>query len=116
MISTVGRRMDSYYEDECGTSDIEEQKAVFKCIQEMSNLIQAGTPLTPQGNFNTELTLMCVNNHSPRVLEMVLSAGAPMFATDGRHNILSMIWLTKTSTTKEAVMVTRVSTINVLFK
>ena len=78
----------------------------------MSLQLSQGTALTPPGNRTTELIVMSVTSHynnSTRILELLLSANAPLYGTDGRMSTLQMAWLTPTNTTKEAVVITRVS-------
>ncbi|CAL4065690.1 unnamed protein product, partial [Meganyctiphanes norvegica] len=88
-ISTAGRKED--------TSDATAQYEMCEAVKKISSLLSQGTPITPPGSMSTELTAMSINNHSPRILELLLSSGAPMYGTDGRYSILQMIWLTTTS-------------------
>ena len=114
-ISAAGRQPDTFEQENNEESDLEVQQKMFESVKDLSLLFNKGVPLSPPGRTDRELAAMSVDNHSPRILEMLLSAGVPLYRTDGRHSILEQSWLTMTSTTKEAVMVNRVSKIYYLF-
>ncbi|CAL4123904.1 unnamed protein product, partial [Meganyctiphanes norvegica] len=98
------------------TSDIKAQQELFGIVKDISSLLSQGTPVYPPGTLESELVLISVNNHSPRVLELILAAGAPLLKTEGRYSILEMAWMTTTSTTKEAVMITRQMEMNLYYE
>ena len=108
-ISAAGRKMDTHVYERSEASDPEMQEKMFGTVKELSMLLNKGVPIFPPGRTDRELASMSVDNHSPRILELMLSAGVPLYGTDGRHSILEKSWLNMTSTTKEAVIINRVS-------
>ena len=101
--------MDTHVYERSEASDPEMQEKMFGTVKELSMLLNKGVPIFPPGRTDRELASMSVDNHSPRILELMLSAGVPLYGTDGRHSILEKSWLNMTSTTKEAVIINRVS-------
>ncbi|CAL4104166.1 unnamed protein product [Meganyctiphanes norvegica] len=88
-------------------SDLEAQNEMFEVVKNMSLMLCQGTPLIPPSKKYTELLFMALGSHSLRILELLLCAGAPWYGTVGTYDILQMVWLSQTSTTKEIMMVTR---------
>ena len=82
-----------------GESDITTQTKMFDAIREISSMLSEDKILTPPGSISHELISMATEYSNTRILEMLLSAGAPVLETQGRHNALK-IWLMETATTK----------------
>ena len=101
--------MDTHVYENSEESDPEMQEKMFEIVKGLSLILSNGVPIYPPGRTDRELASMSVDNHSPRILELMLSAGVPLYGTDGRHSILEKSWLNMTSTTKEAVIINRVS-------
>ncbi|CAL4071324.1 unnamed protein product, partial [Meganyctiphanes norvegica] len=93
--------------DDDDTPDLTVQENDFARIRRIIKLLLEGTPQTPPGSITSHLVNTAINNNSPRALQLLFSLDAPLYGTDRGFGILQQIWLCTTSTTREAVIVTR---------
>ncbi|KAK8733781.1 hypothetical protein OTU49_006476 [Cherax quadricarinatus] len=72
-----------------------------------SKLIRAGAPIEPVGDFYTSALVLTVTCNRPKILSLLVAAGAPLTTCAGGLSLLQVAWRSHDVTIRHRVLVTR---------
>nr|XP_045599441.1 serine/threonine-protein phosphatase 6 regulatory ankyrin repeat subunit B-like [Procambarus clarkii] len=76
-------------------------------VAEASRLLRSGAPLEPVGDFYTSALVLAVTCNRPRILSLLVAAGAPLTTCSGGLSLLQLAWRSHDVTIRLRVLVTR---------
>ncbi|XP_045599456.2 serine/threonine-protein phosphatase 6 regulatory ankyrin repeat subunit B [Procambarus clarkii] len=76
-------------------------------VMEASRLLRSGAPLEPMGDFYTSALVLAVTWNRPRILSLLVAAGAPLTTCSEGLSLLQLAWRSHDVTIRLRVLVTR---------
>lgn len=74
--------------------------------------MKAGAPLEPTGEYSTHALVLAITSNRPRIVSLLLAAGASVNITFHRLNLVQVAWLSPDVTAMVSMLITRVCTIS----
>ncbi|KAK8719708.1 hypothetical protein OTU49_017508 [Cherax quadricarinatus] len=71
------------------------------------HLLRSGAPLEPVGDFYTSALVLAITCNRPRILSLLVAAGAPLTTCSGGLSLLQVAWRSHDVTVRVRVLVTR---------
>ena len=77
-------------------------------VGEAVKLLNSGAPLLATQDLHTNALVLAITCNRPRIVTLLVAAGAPLSTISGGLSLLQVAWLTPDVTTRVRVLVTRV--------
>lgn len=76
-------------------------------VKKASALVKAGAPLEPTGEYSTHSLVLAITSNRPRIVSLLLAAGASVNITFHRLNLVQVAWLSPDVTAMVSMLITR---------
>ncbi|XP_042858930.1 serine/threonine-protein phosphatase 6 regulatory ankyrin repeat subunit A-like isoform X1 [Penaeus japonicus] len=76
-------------------------------VKKASEVMKAGAPLEPTGEYSTHALVLAITSNRPRIVSLLLAAGASVNITFHRLNLVQVAWLSPDVTAMVSMLITR---------